>query len=327
MKYLKYKKMNEVMRLTKKEYIASCSKDEQRKIKRRIFWTKNIRFVGMLIFFSVFFIFLYFITRIPQPKNTFLSILFGITCFFFVLLDILVCCFVIGLPFGYMVDKISYSFPNLTKEYRAILSNDMKKFYGLNDTYLITKCFFSTDKKFNNHDICIFKVGNEIRITTNIVYGFLHNHCELGCYSISFDELKLYKDDYNNKRVAVLKFGKEKFVIGIKAYAYINNLLSQKVYKHLKKRIEFHGDAVHFIKRNVRIILYFKDIESGKIDIFPIEDKNTYTFEVKVKNKKTYTFQINMEKNVEKEMLALFRDKGVILEVEYKDNKEGIYDR
>lgn len=37
-----------------------------------------------------------------------------------------------------------------------------------------------------------------------------------------------FKDNLNNKRVTVLEFSNEKFVIGIKAYSYIYKLINNK---------------------------------------------------------------------------------------------------
>ena len=83
-------------------------------------------------------------------------------------------------------------------------------------------------KNFINHDICIFEYNSEIRITTDIINGFINGKCDLGCYSIKHEELKIYKDNFNNKRVTVLEFSNEKFVIGIKAYSYIYKLINNK---------------------------------------------------------------------------------------------------
>lgn len=67
-----------------------------------------------------------------------------------------------GIPFGILLDKIKYNFPEIRKEFIKKASESNRKYYGLSDEYLITKCFDSTNTLFKDHDICIFRHGNFI---------------------------------------------------------------------------------------------------------------------------------------------------------------------
>ncbi len=175
-----------------------------KKIKRSIRLTKLLSISGIIFFICYFGMFIFFIQLIQVPKNTFLVILYGIGCVILGLIDLIISAIPALMLFGILMDKARYNFPEMRKEYIKKACDLIRKYYGLSDEYLITKCFDSTNTLFNDYDICIFRYGNEIRITTDMVKGFRNVNCDLGCYSIKFNELKIYKADYNNKRVTVL---------------------------------------------------------------------------------------------------------------------------
>ena len=219
--------------------------NKQKKIKRSDRLTKLLSISGLIFFICCFGLFIFFIQLIPVPKNILLKILYGIGYAILGFIGLIISGIATGIPFGILLDKIKYNLTEMRKEFIKKASEPIRKYYGLSDEYLITKCFESTNTLFNDHDICIFRYGNEIRITTDTVKGFINGNCDLGCYSIKFNELKTYKDDYNDKRVTVLEFDKEKFVIGIKAYSYIFKLMKTKVYKYLWKSIEINEEYIY----------------------------------------------------------------------------------
>ena len=215
MKYFKYRNISKVQQLAYKERLASLGKDEQKKIKRSDRLIMLLSIIGFVFFFCCIGMFIFFIKLIPVPKNIFLKILYGIGCAILGFIGLIISGLATGIPLGILLDKVRYNLPEMRKDFIKKASEPIRKYYGLSDEYLITKCFESTNTLFNNHDICIFRYGNEIRMTTDIVKGFINGNCDLGCYSIKFNELKIYKDDYNDKRATILEFNKEKFVIGI----------------------------------------------------------------------------------------------------------------
>lgn len=171
---------------------------------------------------------MYFISLIQKPSNIFLKILYSILIVILFFAALIVSGIIVGCTIGILINKVDDSSPRLTKEFIQKSCEPIRIYYGLKDEYLVTKCFESTNIRFVNHDVCIFKYNDEIRITTNIINGFINRHCDLGCYALKYEELKVYKDDFNNKRVTVLEFENEKFILGIKAYSYINKLLKNK---------------------------------------------------------------------------------------------------
>ena len=125
---------------------------------------------------------------------------------------------------GYLFCKFNYSIPTFERKLISSALYVLRDYYKLGDNYLITKCFKSSNTNFDNHDVTIFRVGDEIRITGDIVNGFMSYYHDLGCYRFKISEIELYKTDYNNRRVTVLKVDKFEFIMGIKAYSFINKL-------------------------------------------------------------------------------------------------------
>ena len=327
MEYFKYRNISKVQQLANKQRLASLGKDEKKKAKRSERLTKVVSFCGIIFFFCCFGMFIFFIKLIPVPKNTFLIILYGIGCAILGLIALIISAITTLIPFGILLDKVRYNLPEMKKEFIKKASEPIRKYYGLSDEYLITKCFESTNTLFNDHDICIFRYGNEIRITTDIVKGFINGNCDLGCYSIKFNELKIYKDDYNDKRATVLEFDKEKFVIGIKAYSYISKLMKTKVYKYLWKSIEINEEYI-YIKNNKKIQkVKIKNIEKIELEIpqytgIPGSGHSyNYTFKVLDNNSKLILLNIVLERNEEKEIIEFLKNKNILLEIKYYDNR------
>ena len=327
MKYFKYRNISKVQQLAYKERLASLGKDEQKKIKRNDRLIMLLSVIGFVFFFCCIGMFIFFIKLIPVPKNILLKILYGIGCIILGFIGLIISGIATGIPFGILLDKVRYNLPEMRKDFIKKASEPIRKYYGLSDEYLITKCFESTNTLFNDHDICIFRYGNEIRMTTDIVKGFINGNCDLGCYSIKFNELKIYKDDCNDKRATVLEFDKEKFVIGIKAYSYIVKLMQTKVYKYLRKSIEINEEYI-YIKNNKKIQkVKIKNIEKIELEIpqytgIPGSGHSyNYTFKVLDNNSKLILLNIVLERNEEKEIIEFLKNKNILLEIKYYDNR------
>ena len=327
MKYFKYRNINKVQQLANKQHLASLGKDEKKKAKRSERLTKVVSFCGIIFFFCCFGMFIFFIKLIPVPKNTFLIILYGIGCAILGLIALIISTITTLIPFGILLDKVRYNLPEMRKEFIKKASEPIRKYYGLSDEYLITKCFESTNTLFNDHDICIFRYSNEIRMTTDIVKGFINGNCDLGCYSIKFNELKIYKDDYNDKRATILEFDKEKFVIGIKAYSYISKLMKTKVYKYLWKSIEINEEYIYIRNKKKIEKVEIKAIKKIKLEIpqytgIPGSGHSyNYTFRILDNNSKLILLNIVLERYEEKEIIDFLKNNNILLEIEYYDNK------
>lgn len=116
-------------------------KDEQKKIKRSDRLTKLLSISGLIFFICCFGLFILFIQLIPVPKNIFLKILYCIGCAILGFIGLIISGIETGIPFGILLDKIKYNLPEMRKEFIKKASERIRKYYGLSDEYLITKCF------------------------------------------------------------------------------------------------------------------------------------------------------------------------------------------
>ena len=327
MKYFKYKNMNKVQRIADKEYLASLGQDKEKKIKRSRRLEEILIVFGFILFFSLLATLIYLITLIPKPTHVFLLILYGIGCVILGFVGLILSGILSIVPMVYLLDKVDYDYPRMSKEFISKACEPIRKHYGLSEEYLITKCFSASNSYFNNHDICIFRFDNEIRITTDIVKGFINDHCDLGCYSIKFDELKVYKADYDNKRVTVLEFGNEKFIVGIKAYSYIIKLINTKTYKYMFNSLSINDEAI-YLRRGKKInIIKLNSIVNVTMTIpmyssIPGAGCNyDYTIDILGKDLNRYRLSIVLERNEEKELIKFLKDKNIEVILKYYDNK------
>lgn len=327
MKYFKYKNMNKVQRIADKEYLASLGQDKEKKIKRSRRLKKILIVFGFILFFSLLAPLIYLIKLIPKPESTFLLILYGIGCVILGFVGLILSGILSIVPMVYLLDKVDYDYPRMSKEFISKACEPIRKHYGLSEEYLITKCFSASNSYFNNHDICIFRFDNEIRITTDIVKGFINDHCDLGCYSIKFDELKVYKADYNNKRVTVLEFGNEKFIVGIKAYSYIIKLINTKTYKYMFNSLSINDEAIYLRRRKKINIIKLNSIVNVTMTI-PMYSSIAgsgcsyyYTIGILGKDLNRYRLSIVLERNEEKELIKFLKDKNIEVVLKYYDNK------
>lgn len=327
MKYFKYKNMNKVKKIADKEYLASLGKDKERKIKRSRRLKKILIVFGFILFFALLAPLIYLIKLIPKPESTFLLILYGLGTTILGMISFIISVMATIISIVYLMDKVDYDYPRMSKEFISKACDPIRKHYGLSEEYLITKCFLSSNSHFNNHDICIFRFDNEIRITTDIVKGFINDHCDLGCYSIKFDELKVYKADYDNKRVTVLELGNEKFIVGIKAYSYIIKLINTKTYKYMFNSLSINDEAI-YLRRGKKInIVKLNSIVNVTMTIpmyssIPGSGSNyDYTIDILGKDFNRYRLSIVLERNEEKELIKFLKDKNIEVILKYYDNK------
>lgn len=107
---------------------------------------------------------------------------------------------------------------------REALSNacaELKTFYQFQEPLLVTKCYRSSDRRFDRHDVCIFVVDNELRITANLHYGFFDPKRDLGCYSLTRQEIQLTEDRHKDRNAVALQADGVVFVLGHRAGSFI----------------------------------------------------------------------------------------------------------
>lgn len=222
MRYFKYKNTDKNMNNAIKEHYLTLSKDLKLAARKKKAWQTCGSVVGLISFGCCFFASIYLLKIIPNPSNVWLMILVTICkviAGFLLLLISGLLTFVIINPILKKVE--SYRIPQIRKDVYSKACAHLRKYYKLQESYVLTKCYDSTDEKFKNHDVCIFVVDDELRITTDLINGFLHGHRDLGCYAFKREEIDVSKKVDGKLLCAMLKTENICFLLGYRAKRFI----------------------------------------------------------------------------------------------------------
>ncbi len=205
-----------------KEQYKSLTADEKRIVRKEKSLRKFSTIASLIVFFSCMFFGIYLITLIPIPDWWLWEIIVTIGE---VILGLFLL-FVSGIiTFGLtspLWEKVeSFHLPSMKKEIFSKACSHLRDYYELQEPYIVTKCFDATDKSFCNHDVCIFVVRDELRITVDLMRGFLYGWNDLGCYAFKQNEITMLKHQ-NGKHLQVeLKAGDVSFLLGYRAKSFI----------------------------------------------------------------------------------------------------------
>ena len=229
MRYYKYKNTDKNINNALKEQYKTLTEDEKRTFRREKRWRKFSTIIFLVIYISLVVSGIFLLKSIPLPSAWFLEILVivgEVIIGFILLIASSVLTVALTMPLWKKVE--SFHIPSIKKEIFSKACKHLRDYYQLQEPYIITKCFDATDKKFVNHDVCIFVVGDELRITTDLVQGFLHGERDLGCYAFKKEEITLSKYNDGNHLIAELKADKIVFLLGYRAKGFINKIFLQK---------------------------------------------------------------------------------------------------
>ena len=225
MRYFKYKGFKSTEGIALRVQYAKYSKQEKKLARKAKFW-ESIAVVLLLTFLcgSVF-LCLWGLKQISVPQNIFLAILHYIGVFCLGIVGFLVSILIAAILFSPLFEKSSKFYKQLDGSWRQNVFSQacehLREFYGLQEPCIVTKCYESSDKEFKNHDVCIFVVGDELRITTNIKNGFFHEEKDLGCYAFRREEITLTKIEGEKFLMAELGAGEMTFLLGYRAKGFI----------------------------------------------------------------------------------------------------------
>ena len=223
MRYFRYKNTDKNVNNALKEQYKTLTEDEKRTFRKKKRWQKFSTIVTLTIFICCIIAEIFLLKSIPVPNDNFLEVLVivGKVIVGFILLIVsggLTAIFTT--PLWKKVE--TFDIPLMKKEIFSKACKHLRDYYQLQEPYIITKCFDATDKKFQNHDVCIFIVEDELRITTDLVRGFLHGERDLGCYAFKLNEISLEKQQSGNHLVAELKADNAVFLLGYRAKGFID---------------------------------------------------------------------------------------------------------
>lgn len=232
MRYFRYRNTNKNINNALKEQYKTLTKDEKRTFRKEKHWRKFSAIVSLVIYISCIVSGIFLIKSIPLPSAWFLEALVivgEVIVGFILLIAGGVLTVALTMPLWKKVE--SYHIPSMKKEIFSQACIHLRDYYQLQEPYIITKCFDATDEKFRNHDVCIFVVGDELRITADLVRGFLHGERDLGCYVFRQDEITISKQQDGNHLVAELRADDTVFLLGYRAKGFIDNKFIAKSVK------------------------------------------------------------------------------------------------
>ena len=197
---------------------------KKEKIWGRIYW---ILFFIILIPISVGGPWL--IWQIPEPKSVLLCIGLYITRSISIFVFLVIGAIIAALVIPPILDKKVESTAQMIRiDLLALSTEYLRDYYELQSPYLVTKCYDATDRKFKNHDICLFVKDNELRLCNNLARGFLDSDKDLGCYTFTKEEITLTERVTDKYTAAVLTCGETEFVLGKRAKAWIERYFSNE---------------------------------------------------------------------------------------------------
>lgn len=222
MRYFKYKHTNKTINTALSAQYKALTHEGKRILHQQRRWRKFSNIVAVIIFVSCVAGGICLISLIPQPDNLAAAIFAFIGK---VLLSPVLAMVSAFLTFGLtspLWKKVeSFHLPTWKKEILSKACSHLREYYGLQEPYIVTKCFDATDKAFQHHDVCIFVARDELRITTDLARGFLYGERDLGCYAFKRHEITLSKQQDGRHLVVELKTDNAVFLLGYRAKGFI----------------------------------------------------------------------------------------------------------
>lgn len=206
------------------------TEDEKRTFRKEKRWRKFSMIVTLVIYTSCLIVGVFLLESIPLPSAWFwktIVIVGEVIVGFILLIACGVLTVTLTMPLWKKVE--SFRIPSMKKAIFSKACKHLRDYYQLQEPYIITKCFDATDKKFRNHDVCIFIVKDELRITADLVHGFLHGERDLGCYAFKVNEISIEKHLDGDHLVAELSIDNNIFLLGYRAKGFIDqNFIAKK---------------------------------------------------------------------------------------------------
>ena len=229
MRYFRYKNTDKNINNALKEHYKTLTKDEARIVRNEKCWSNFSAIVTVIVYFVCVVVGIVLLKIIPLPHTWFLKLLVGLSKVavgFILLIASGFITIILTMPLWKKAG--SFHIPTMKKEIFSKACVHLRDYYKLQEPYIVTKCFDATDKKFQSHDVCIFVVGDELRLTTDLVRGFLHGERDLGCYAFKKEEINLSKQKKGNQLIAELRAENMVFLLGYRAKGFIEKTLSPR---------------------------------------------------------------------------------------------------
>ncbi|MBQ4159117.1 MAG: hypothetical protein IJD86_13395 [Clostridia bacterium] len=222
MRYFRCRNVKKNHRRALEERYRAADRGDRRLIRREWIWRKLAMAAFYLIFVCLLIATTYLLKMIPKPEESALRVLVSVGLILLGLfLHILIAAVACMLTIPILEKATKCRLPEMKKEILSKATAHLRDYYDLNEPYIITKCFDASDKKWINHDVCIFVACNELRITTDLIHGFLYGERDLGCYAFRRSEITLSKCRDDNRLKLELRAEDVSFILGYRAKRFI----------------------------------------------------------------------------------------------------------
>jgi len=228
MRYFKYKNTGKTEKNALKIQYSRLTKQEKRLARKK----KALDIIALIVLYGVsilcFACCVAVLENIPEPGNAFIATLFHVGRVIMYLVAGIVSLIIGGIAASPIYSKAGNVSSTMKRDVMSKACDHLREYYGLQEPYIVTKCYESSDKRFSSHDVCIFVAGDELRITTNLIHGFLHGENDTGCYALNADEISLAKIQGEKFLMAELKASDTVFLLGYRAKSFIEkNFISK----------------------------------------------------------------------------------------------------
>lgn len=216
MRYFRYDNTNEGQNNALRERYKTLTVKEKSTLRKKNVWKDLGGVVTATLFFLFVVIGICLIELIPQPDWWLWGILVSVGKLMLGLILLIVSgisAYILTLPMRKKAE--SFHLPPMKREILSNACGHLRDYYELQEPYILTKCFDATDEKFKNHDVCLFVAHGELRITTDLVRGFLYDERDLGCYAFKRDEIMLSKREDENHLIVELRTDNTVFFVGL----------------------------------------------------------------------------------------------------------------
>ena len=112
------------------------------------------------------------IAAIPSPNDRVLDLICGIGKLLLIFGAIIIGCIVGALASAPIWNRAHTGHRMLKQQLRSDACKNLREHYELQEPCIVPKCYDSSEKRFVNHDVCLFIAGDELRITANLIHGF-----------------------------------------------------------------------------------------------------------------------------------------------------------
>lgn len=221
MKYFKYPFYTKILNNENRERFKNLDKEAQKNNRKN----KTISIGLILLYFIIF-------TSIIALIKCLLDLIDNKLLETFMMIGMIIALLIIPIVIIAFIYKLIKRFISPSTVGELTLKNiqeatkPLRRYYKVNATCIITKCYKCSNEAFNNKDVIIFLYKNRIRITLD----FNHTLKDFGCYEFTCEEIESSYVRDGNLIKTLVKVEKDEFYLGKKAKSFINRLTESILY-------------------------------------------------------------------------------------------------